>query len=145
MKKILSILLATILISSAAMAQSDSVGVFHRPEKVIILINEGNQGTSRLSDMMDFLKVGDNFQVFSPDQNIKISCARGNGAATCTFRFFPGQDVLISPKNLEASTALSGLSLKTEGSFELYFESSMEDKFLLSIVDGHIHFSASKR
>ena len=146
MKNILSLLLLTIFTSSIAMAQSDSVGVFHRPEKVIVLINEGNQqATTRLSDMMDFLGVDSRFEALSSDQNIKITCARAYGAASCTFRFFPGKNSEITTKKLEASATLSDLNLQAEGSFEFYFESSMEDKFLLKIVDGNVAFSASKK
>ncbi|MBY0412680.1 MAG: hypothetical protein K2Q18_00870, partial [Bdellovibrionales bacterium] len=134
------------LITSAIAAEhTDSVGVFHRPEKVIVLINEGPYGTNRLSSFMDFLNVSDQLKAESLDKKIKLLCGRANGAASCTFTFFPGQDVIISAKKLEAKSTLSELNLKADGNFEFSFESSMSDKFNLKIDGDDITFKANKK
>lgn len=131
-------------LSSQAMAALDSVGVFHRPEKVIVLINERGEG-GRLQTMMNYFEAGETLALISPDQNIKIVCGRSVEAATCTFRFFPGKDIVIGLRNLEASSTLRELGLTALDDFDFSFESSMQDKFLLQVSNGKIIFSASKK
>jgi hypothetical protein len=140
-----NLIAAIFLFPTFVMAQSDSIAVFHRPEKVIIQINEGHSKSSRLSDMMDFFNVDTHFEVISPDKSIKISCARNIEASSCIFRFLPGTSTSITLKKLQASTTLSDLKLEGNGVFDFYFESSMSDKFSLQIDDGKIIFSASKK
>lgn len=132
------------LLSFQAMAALDSVGVFHRPEKVIVLINERGEG-SRLQTMMNYFEAGETLALISPDQNIKIVCGRSVEAATCTFRFFPGKDSVIGPRTLEASSTLGELGITTLDDFDISFESSMQDRFLLQVLNGKIIFSASKK
>ena len=129
--------------TSTAMAALDSVAVFHRPEKVIILINERGQ-SGRLHDMMNSFGKEDSFSALSADENIKIQCNRIIDAASCTFRFFPSEGIQIKEKTLKARTLLSNLNLESEN-FEMIFESSREDKFVLKVIDGNINFFASKR
>ena len=141
--KILLLLTLTIFISSTAMAARDSVAVFHRPEKVIILINERGE-TGRLHDMMNSFNVEDSFVVQDADESIKIQCNRMTDAASCTFRFFPATRIQIQGKTLKAYSSLKNLNLESDN-FEMSFESSREDKFSLKILDGNINFFASKK
>jgi hypothetical protein len=146
MKNIITILFTTFFLISSALAQSDSVAVFHRPEKVIIQINEGYEVTRRLINLMENLGKENNFTATSPEENIKISCGRGlEEVASCIFKFLPGKNVSIVGKKLEASIDISDLKLESVGNFELYFESSMSDKFLLKIIEGTLTISASKK
>ena len=142
MKTLLILTLVT-FISSTAMAASDSVAVFHRPEKVVILINERGE-TGRLHDMMNSFNVEDSFVTQNADESIKIQCKRMTDAASCTFRFFPATGIQIQAKTLKGETALTNLNLESDD-FEMSFESSREDKFSLKILDGNIIFSASKK
>ncbi|MEA9354567.1 hypothetical protein SHI21_00025 [Bacteriovorax sp. PP10] len=142
MKKIIILILAT-FITHSAIAASDSVAVFHRPEKVVVLINEAGE-SGRLHDLMNALGKENSFIAQSADESIKIQCGRITDAASCTFRFFPGTGILISEKSLKARTLLTNLGLESEN-FEMLFESSREDKFVLKIIDGNINFFASKK
>jgi hypothetical protein len=149
MKNILSKSLLALTLSfslNSAFAQSDSVAVFHRPEKVLIQINEGDEGTRRLIDMMENLKQEKQFHVSSKDENLIISCGRGAAeVASCIFKFLPGKNVNIVNKQVDASISLAELKLESVSNFEIYFESSMKDKFLLKITDGILSISASKK
>lgn len=145
MKSLIALILLSLTASASAFPRNDSVAVFHRPEKVIVQINEGYDGYSRLSDMMDFLDVGNRFQATSTDQNIVISCGRNREAASCIFKFLPGNDIKISPKKLSAKANLKDLKLDAEGAFIFHFVSSMEDRFMVKIIDGVIFFEASKK
>lgn len=149
MKNIFKASLLTVLLSissNSAFAQSDSVAVFHRPEKVIIQINEGYEGTRRLIDLLENLKQEKQFSTSSADENIKISCARGSEeVASCIFKFLPGKNVIITNKKVEATINLSDLKLESVNNLEIYFESSMKDKFQLKITDGVLSISASKK
>lgn len=142
MKKIITLILAT-FISHSVWAAADSVAVFHRPEKVVILINEAGE-YGRLHEMMNAFGKKDSFIAQSADESIKIQCGRIIDAASCTFRFLPATGILISEKSLKARTLLTNLGLESEN-FEMIFESSREDKFVLKIIDGNINFFASKK
>ena len=145
MKTILALALFTLTFTASAFPKNDSVAVFHRPEKVIIQVNEGYDGYSRLSDMMDFLGVGNKLQITSADQNIAITCGRNREVASCIFRFLPAENIKITHKKLDARANLKDLKLDNEGAFIFHFVSSMEDRFMLKIVNGIIYFQASKR
>lgn len=142
MKTLLTLTLA-ILISSTAMAASDSVAVFHRPEKVVILINERGE-TGRLHDVMSCFYVEDSFVTQNVDESIKIQCKRMTDAVSCSFRFFPATGIQIQDKTLKAQSSLKNLDLESDN-FEMSFESSREDRFSLKVLDGNIIFFAAKK
>ncbi len=142
MKKIITLIFAT-FITHSVFASADSVAVFHTPEKIVVLINESGE-TGRLHDMMNAFGKEKSFTLQTPDDTIKIQCARITDAASCTFRFFPGAGIQIFEKSLKARTLLTNLNLESEN-FEMIFESSREDKFVLKIIDGNINFFASKK
>lgn len=142
MKNLLTLTLA-IFITSNVWAAADSVAVFHRPEKVIVLINERGE-SGRLHDMMNSMNVDSTLVTQTRDDSIKIQCSRIVDAVSCTFRFFPATGIQIKDKTLKARTLLSNLNLESEN-FEMLFESSREDKFVLKIIDGNINFYAAKK
>jgi hypothetical protein len=142
MKKIIALILAT-FITHSAFASSDSIAVFHRPEKIVILINEVGE-SGRLHDLMNAFGKENSFVAQSAEDSIKIQCGRVPDAASCTFRFFPGAGIQITEKSVKARTLLANLGLESEN-FEMFFESSREDKFVLKVIDGNINFFASKR
>ena len=137
-------LLFTLILSTSTFAASDSIGVFHRPEKVLVLINERGSN-ARLQEMMNAFGIGDTLQAITADETVKISCAREESLASCTFRFLPGKDVTISGKTVQAKALMTDLKLETSESFEMYFESSMADKFLLKVENGLLTISAGKK
>jgi|GEM_PF-2667568 hypothetical protein len=144
MKALISSLI--LLFSVQTFAAADSVAVFHRAEKVVVLIND--QGAnSRLQQFMNALGADSKVQVESNESGIRVQCSRAADTASCTFAFFPSENVRIAPKNLDASTTLVDLGLKAisaEG-FETSFESSREDRFTVKFNEHFIFFAASKR
>lgn len=64
--------LLALLITSSAMAASDSVGVFYRPEKVVVLVNERGEEAD-LQNLIRRLGAGKNsFQAISQDKKLKL-------------------------------------------------------------------------
>lgn len=138
--------LLTFLLSTQAFAASDSVAVFHRPEKVAVLVNERGEA-SRLQMLMDNLNAGKDLHVINEADSIMITCGRVINAASCTFSFLKGKGVLIetSPRQLFATADLNDLGVESSERFETTFESSMEDYLHILVADGKIHFTASKK
>lgn len=139
-----------------ASAAWDSVAVFHRPEKVIVLINErGSLGQSRLQNWMDLFSTESStaasLQFLSNDEGIKFTCGRQVDAASCTFRFLPSKNVVISDRHVEAvlnktELAQAGLPLKEVTDFDISFLNSNGDQFRLWIESTQqIRFSGRKK
>lgn len=136
-------LIFTLLLTNTAFAKGDSLGVFYQPQKVIILINElGYEG--RLHNIMNAFGVNESFEASSTDETIKFTCMRIEEAASCSFKFLPGKDVLIASRSLKATAQLSDLKLGSEN-FEISFESAMSDKFTLKSEEGTLNFVANKK
>ena len=121
-----------------ALAHWDSVAVFLRPTKVIVLINErGSQ--ARLQNFMSLLQAQTDFEYLSDDSSLKISCGRNETAATCTFRFLPGPLNQISSKSIETTIGSDKLNLPADQNFQMLFNNSNGDRFSLEIANGKIH------
>lgn len=143
MKNILSLIFALIF-STSVFAQADSVGIFHRNDKVVILLNEKGE-SARLQNFLNSLEVKYGFDFVSEEKDVKIVCARNIEAATCTFTFFPSHNVIIGHRTLEAAIDLTNSDLNVSEEFSMYFESSMADKVFIKIVDGNMFVSATKK
>ncbi len=137
-------LFTALLLTNVALAAQDSVGVFHRPEKVIVLINEIGEA-ARLQNFMTNLNEGISLQKISDDKTIKFICKRTQSEASCTFTFLPGEKVEIGNRTLAAHTTLEDLKIESAEDFSASFESSRGDKFTLEIADGSINFYANKK
>jgi hypothetical protein len=120
---------------SPAFAGNDSVAVFIRPEKSVILINE--RGTnSRLQNLFSALDAGTDLLWENDDQSIRLNCGRNQTAATCTIRLLPSASVSIEAKKVTALAELRGVHAWKET--ELTWESSRSNVFTLKILDGRI-------
>ncbi|WP_413569756.1 hypothetical protein ACLWBD_04705 [Bdellovibrio sp. HCB117] len=136
-----SLVILLSLITVNAFAAADSVGVFHRPEKVIILVNEhGSHG--RLQGFMEAIQAQDQLVWLSEDESIKIQCGRNSTDASCTFRFFPSDSVSVESRSVNAFSEGKGLA-KTP--YEMHFESSNGDKFTLKVEEKGLSFWGSKK
>lgn len=125
-----------------AQAGQDSVGVFYRPEKVVILINEA-QGAPRLQGLMEALGAQDTLVYQSADESLRIQCGRQPNAATCTFRVLQGVSSTIAPRRAEAFIPVSDLPVFAP--YEMTFESSMQDRFTLKVTYEGVWFAGSKK
>src|SRR5690606_11516913 len=103
------ILTSSLLVALSAHASGlDSIGVFYKDEKVVILINE-EQGAPRLQAFFNALEARellskqtpDHYVFLSSDQSTRIQCARADHAATCSFRFLPGEIAQIANRRIE--------------------------------------------
>lgn len=142
MKFVLSFVSLMLSFSFASAAQ-DSVAVFLRAEKIVVLINEANNG--RLQEWMNHLGLGTDLFAVSADENIRLSCGRRADVASCTFRLIPSASVKLNQKTVIAQASLAELQLPAVGNFEMSFASSREDKMTLKIQDGILQITASKR
>lgn len=139
------VILSLLVLISASFAQAaaDSVAVFHRPEKVVVLINEQYQG--RLQGFMDHFDVQNDLDVEAIDGSVLVRCGRKVDAASCTLTFYPSKQVRVGNKTLDAAIPLIEMNLPEVENFEMSFESSREDKMTLKIQDGVLKVQASKR
>jgi hypothetical protein len=145
MKKIFfAIGLVILLPASALLASYDSVAVFHRSEKVVVLINEQDQG--RLQAWMNHVGDEEDMLIEAPDKSIRLNCGRNREAATCTFTFLPSEFVQIgNNKTLYVEIPLEALRLPHLTAFEMKFQSSREDRFVLNIENDKLLVRATKR
>lgn len=128
---------------SFASAAQDSVAVFLRAEKIVVLINEAQRG--RVHEWMNHLGLGTDLVAVSEDGNIRLSCGRKVDVASCTFRLNPSARVRLDGKTVTAQASLAELQLPAVGNFEMTFESSRADKMVLKIQEGVLTITASKR
>lgn len=149
------------IVSSASFAAHasglDSVGVFYKDEKVVILINE-EQGAPRLQAFFNALEARDllskppqtldRYIFLSSDKTARIQCARADHAATCTFRFLPSELAQIANRRIEAlipAIEIFGTSAPAYADdFEMIFESSMKDRFKLKLSDEGLRIEGEK-
>jgi hypothetical protein len=120
---------------SPAFAARDSVAVFLRPEKSVILINERG-ADSRLQNLFSALGAGTDLLWESEDQSIRLNCGRNQTAATCTIRLLPSANVSIEAKKVSAFAELRGVRAWKET--ELTWESSRANVFTVKIFNGRI-------
>lgn len=139
------ILLTTLLLSQLALASQDSVAVFYRPEKVIVLINERIQAGVRLQEFMNHFGATDSFMASNDDESIVITCGQSSTSSSCKFIFTPAQDVVIKDRTVTVKTSLRNFNLNNNGEFKMEFASSMNDKFFFTVsADGDITMTGSK-
>ncbi|WP_374035152.1 hypothetical protein ACES2I_04960 [Bdellovibrio bacteriovorus] len=140
MKALMAVILMLLAGAGAAQAAADSVAVFHRAEKVGVLLNErGAYG--RIQQFMDAVGAEARYRWLSADESVKIECAREDVRATCTIRFLPSEIVKIQGRSVKAFVATK----EFPQSFEMAFESSMEDRFNLVLTPEGIELWAGKR
>lgn len=134
-----------ILSSLTSHAALDHVGVFHRMDKVIILINEpiGGQLDRMLKALNGFGE--ENRKWISADGTFKISCGRGDTIMGCTIRFLPSENTIIGERDVTHEISLNELGTASSGNIEIYFESSRKDKFILSLQNNVLKIYATKR
>ncbi|MBS1970971.1 MAG: hypothetical protein JSU04_11725 [Bdellovibrionales bacterium] len=139
-----STVLMALQISTTAFAASDSVAVFHKPNKVVVLVNT-RQGDLRLEQFVDMLGGQGSLVAATSDGSIRIKCGVGDTSASCTFGFAPSAHVTIMPKSVKAQISLRDLNLPASEDYWTEFESSQGDKFILEIRAGELVLTASKR
>lgn len=128
-------MLISLLFSLASFAASDSVAVFHRPEKVVVLLNEyGSHG--RLHQMMDAW--GASKELFWETEEFYVNCGRAKAGITCTLRLLPAGNARIETK--ESFWEGSGPA----ADFAVSFESSRGHGLEFSSRGGRISFHARR-
>lgn len=121
-----------------AFAATDSVAVFLRPEKSVILINERG-AQSRLQQLIKAFGPDKELLWESHDKVIRLNCARNDNAATCTIRLLPSINVQIENKRVFARAPIEGVS-----DLDLTWESSRFNRFNVKIGHGSINLTGQK-
>lgn len=124
-------MLISLLFSVLTFAASDSVAVFHRPEKVVVLLNEYSH-EGRLHSMMSAWGAKD--QLFWQTEEFYVNCGRAKAGITCTLRLLPVGNARIEEK--ESFWEGNG----PVGDFAFSFESSRGQQFDFSVKAGRISF-----
>lgn len=140
--KLLILLFVHALFLSPLYASQDSVGVFYKPEKVIVLIEE-KKVAPRLNGFMNALSADNEFRYESYDKNLRIACGRNSEKAVCTFTVLPGALGKISHRKVEAFIPAIEFNFKND--YEMSFESSMQDRFYLKINSEGLEFTGTKK
>lgn len=128
-------MLISLLFSLVSFAASDSVAVFHRPDKVVVLLNEYRQ-QGRLSAMMNAW--GAEKELFWQTEEFYVNCARAKAGITCTLRLLPTGNARIEDK--DSFWEGSGPS----EDFAISFESSRGHGLEFSSVGGRLSFHARR-
>lgn len=139
MKFLVFSLLSVFCIQSQA--ARDSVAVFHRPEKVVVQINEeGSAG--RLQRLFEAWGADETLYWESADGSFYIDCGRRVDAATCLIRLLPSEFVQIAQTQSRAIFQMpSDLAL---GDLDISFESSRRQKARLILHKHSIEFTTEK-
>lgn len=122
----------------------DSVAVFHRPERVVIQVNEEG-AVSRLQAFMNLAGPAKDFVRFSADESIKVDCGRNSEAASCILRFLPSAQVKIVQREVRAEVTLQELQFDESAGYAADFLNSNGDYLHLRIESGHLQIHAGKR
>ena len=129
-------MLRILLFSLASFAGSDSVAVFHRPEKVVVLLNEyGEKG--RLHSMMDAWGAGK--ELFWQTEEFYLNCARASAGVTCTLRLLP-----LGSARIEAKDSYWEGNGPIAADFAVSFESSRGHGLEFSARSGRVFFHARR-
>lgn len=144
MKLKILIVLASIFLSTQAMAGRDSVAFFYSTKKVNILMNE-RASAGRIQQFMDLFNADNELVLINAEQDVKVGCARELDRATCTFTFYPGNNVEFATREIFFKQDLKEFGVAANGDFEMIFESSMKDKIKLIIEDNVLYITGSKK
>lgn len=143
MKKILPLLFC--LFSLSAWSQRDSVGVFHRSDKVVIFVGELTARGQRLNVMMDTFTTEHQMKLESSDQSVSMVCSRISQAGSCTISLSPSEFVKIGQrKDVAVLVPLNQLNLVPSQSFDYVFQSANGDSMEISVADPGFKIFAKK-
>ncbi len=134
-------ILACLSLPVFAGGPADSVAVFHRPEKVVVLINERG-ANSRLQKLLKAFGPEMDLLWENPDKSIRFNCGRNETAATCSIRLLPSESVKIEAKKVSASAKYQGPN--APANIELTWESSRANRFNVKILNGEIELLGQK-
>lgn len=145
------LLSALVLVGAQAFAAWDSVAVFHRPEKNIVLINERGTTNLRLQNWLALFGEAGCLEFLSTAGDVKISCANVSEGSGCTFRFLPGTETnRFGARGVDSKIAYTDLqgfgfdAAKAEG-FDVSFLNSNGDRFRIWADGAFVNFSGSKK
>ncbi len=132
-----------LFISSSAFAANDSLGIFFRPEKTVIMITQ-NGVQSRLQKWLKYISAKQDAQILSADGSFKMDCIRDVSIAKCQIRLLPSSLVQLNEKKIQVHIPLKDLGLSNAGPIEVPFESSNGDRLDLVVSDGTLHLYGGK-
>lgn len=130
-------------------ADWDALAIFHRPEKVLVRIDEWNPAPANapLERWMALFPTQVRVTYESTAEGVSMTCTRAPEGRTCTFRFTPGTAVEISPKRIESYIpAARLLPLGFTGDpVDVSLLNSNGDRFRIWSDGGNVRLSGSKR
>ncbi len=133
----------SLLASLACDAAHDSVGVFHRPHKVVILVSEGHN--ARLTSFL----AASNYISGSPWQteqgDFKMSCGMDSFKVGCTISLYSSDRVIIGARDVRFSIPFSELGTSSQSTLAVEFESSQKDQLKLTMESGTFSLWATKK
>lgn len=140
---LISIVSGITTVSSPALAASDALGVFYRPEKTVVIISQ-NGVQSRLQKWLKYIGAKQDAIILSSDNSFQMGCVRDVTMARCQFRLIPSSLVQFTNKKFQAHIPLKDLGLADAGPIEVPFESSNGDRLDLVVSDGILHIYGGK-
>ncbi len=112
-----------------AYGSTDSVAVYHRPEKVIVMVNEYGQAP-RLNTVLTAFAQKERLIFETADFSMK--CAKGRQGIGCNLRLLPFGDGKIGAKDAawQGATDAQDFAVEFEGSRGHYLQLSAESGIL---------------
>lgn len=127
------------LLGLPAYAAKDSVALFLRPEKSVILINERG-ANSRLQHLIQAFGPEKELLWESEDKNFRFNCARDESKAECTISLLQSGGVLIAKKEVMAAANI----LRQTTDVSLEWASSRENRVTIEIFKGNLRIHGTK-
>lgn len=142
------LLLASAFFVHALASSWDSVAVFHRPEKVIVLVHEDGVAdlqNNRLRRFMSLFGQESSLVIEFKEGDLRIQCAKDDFRARCSFRILPGVRAGIEPKKVVGHWRLKELFEGNDSTFQADFLNSNGDAFAITVSENNLWLIGSKK
>ncbi len=108
MKFLLPLFFGVICYSQGSSAAQDSVAVFYKQNKVVVMIKDF-ASSGRLQAFLSVLGHEQGFRYQSEDQMMRLECGQNQAEAVCTFGFEPTSGVQFIARGVHAEVPMGPL------------------------------------
>ena len=139
MKFILPIIFGFFCFSQATFASQDSVAVFYKQDKVVVMIKD-YPSSGRLQEFITIVGGPQGFRYQSDDKMMRLECGQNSAEAVCTFGFEPTVGVQFIARGVQALVPVESLA-----EAEFVFVSSRGDQVKLRTGTHGLEVIAQKK
>ena len=139
MKLVSVFVLGFICFTQGAFAAQDSVAVFFKQDKVVVMIKD-YPSAGRLQEFLSIVGSQQGFRYQSDDKMMRLECGQNPAEIVCTFGFEPTNGVQFIERGVQAMVPVESLAPA-----EFTFVSSRGDSVRLRTGSGGIEVLAQKK